>query len=154
MGMRWSQVSNEPLDKWFVAKARKLNQRVETIVDEMVEEGQDMVQTSIEHAGTGKTWSRTYYNKQGTPRSGSLTGRVWSGDMRADVEQDVKVSADAIVGSFGWIKNYEDYYGLQEVGFTQSQTGIEIVGMFAMADAADWARIEFRKRMKVAVREF
>jgi hypothetical protein len=153
MGMRRCRVSNEPLDKWFIAKVAKLDTRVEKVVSDMTLEGQDMLKDMIRTRGTGKTWSRTYV-KNGISRSASRPGRVWTGDMLDNIEEDVNVSADAVMGSFGWINTYEDYYGLQDVGFTQSRTGIEIAGMFAMADAADWARIEFKKRMKVAVREF
>lgn len=143
-----------PLDRWFEEKVRRLNDRVERVVDEMVEEGQDRVQTRIENSGTGQTWSRTYYRRGGGPRKGSFGGRVWSGEMRADVEQETHRGDDFIQGSFGWIHNYEDYYGFQEGGFDHVWAGRHIKGMFAMADAADWAEVEFKRRIRGAVREF
>lgn len=140
-------------EKWFIKKVNRLNDSMEKMIEELVDEGQQHVYETIETSGTGKTWKRTYYRK-GVPRRGSLRGRVWTGEMRGDVEQDVMRNDEMIKGSFGWLRHVEDYYLLQEGGFDHPVTGEHIPGMFAMADAADWAGQEFKRRARGVIREF
>lgn len=142
----------EPLEVWFQAKVRKLNDRIEELAIDVAGEGQKFVWDAIEARGTGKTWKRTY-TKRGISRSGSTDGRVWTGDMQEDVEIEVKRDPNAITASFGWIKNYQDYYGQQEGGFEHPTAG-HVKGMFAMADAKDYIMKYANDKMKVVLREF
>jgi hypothetical protein len=51
---------------------------------------------------------------------GNSAGRDRSGKMFDDVTSAVqKKRSKMIMGSFGWLKNWEKYYGLQENGFTE-----------------------------------
>ncbi|MCK9599205.1 MAG: hypothetical protein M0R66_02695 [Candidatus Omnitrophica bacterium] len=142
-----------PLDKWFETEVKKLDTRIEQVADEVASEGEAMVKESIGTRGTGKTWARTYY-KRGTARSGSYPGRVWTGEMQGDIESEVASTPEAIVASYGWTNNYEDYYGLQEGGFDHEVTGEHIEGMFAMADAADYTEHSVDQKIGRALREF
>lgn len=142
-----------PLDKWFEVKVDKFTKRVEQVADEVASEGEAMVKEFIGTRGTGKTWARTYY-RRGVARSGSYPGRVWTGEMIGDIKEEVVKTSDAIIASYGWLDNYEDYYGLQEGGFDHEVTGEHIEGMFAMADAADYTEQSVKQKMRAALHEF
>ena len=149
----------EGLDVWFRREVNELTKDLEKVIDDLVEEGQEFVYEAIETRGTanpaygGKTaWAKTYYKRGGGPKSGPSKGRIWSGQMRGDVEYEVEAKDGAYIGSFGWINNVEDYYLLQEGGFDHAATGEHIEGMFAMADAATWAEAEFERRTNKVLR--
>lgn len=126
----------ERLDTWFVALVDKVDNAVDSAMEQIAEEGEAMVHDFILSRGTGKTWKRVHY-KRGIRRTGSVNGREWTGDMRSDViSESGRRKKDVAVASFGWLETFKDYYGQQEVGFEHPQTG-DIPGMFAMRDAAD-----------------
>jgi len=51
---------------------------------------------------------------------GNSAGRDRSGKMFDDVQASVqKPRSKMIMGSFGWLRNWQPYYGLQENGFTE-----------------------------------
>ena len=149
----WCSVVGERINVWFQQGVKNIEAGAEQVVSDMAIEGERMVQDMIGSRGTGRVWSHTYV-KEGIPRSESKPGRVWTGDMQKNIESDVVTKPGSIAGSFGWIHTYKDYYGLQEGGFTQADTGLIITGMFAMADAADWAQHEFETRMKGVANDF
>ena len=51
----------------------------------------------------------------------------------------------------GWIKRKEFYYSLQEAGFEHSP-GVTVEGMYALADASDWAMKQFKQDMDRVVK--
>lgn len=145
-------MTEERLDKWFVGFVDKVDNAVDDAMDQIAEEGEQMVKEFIDTRGTGRTWSRTYY-KAGKPRRASRPGRVWTGDMRKDIEgESDRLSNETARASFGWINNYEEYYGLQEGGFEHPQTG-EVEGMFAMHDAADLMAKRAESILSTKIRE-
>lgn len=144
------------LEAWGHMKVRALNDRVAEAMEDIAEEGQQLVQEYINTRGTanpeygGKTsWKKTYRGK-----SGPSKGRVNSGQMLADIESRFSRTTDVFIGSFGWLDHYEEYYGLQEVGFEHEGTGEHIAGMFAMADAKDIMFDRFKKKMRGVLHEF
>ena len=139
-------------DKWFIAKVDRLTAEMTKVVEDMALEGEAMIKDAIETRGTGRTWAKTYY-KRGIARSASIPGRVWTGDMLRAVDTEVVSTNEMVRGTFGWINKVEDYYRLQETGFT-SNTGQEIAGMFAVHDAAAWAEKEFPRRAKKVIHGF
>jgi len=124
--------SGPNLDMWFVGFTKKLDSSIDELVEQIADEGQKLVYSFIETRGTGRVWARAYNG-----RDASAPGRVASGQMRGDVEQRSSSGKGAAIASFGWLDNYEEYYGLQEGGFTQDRTGIEIEAMNAIHDAGD-----------------
>jgi len=152
--------NNEKMDLWFAAKVKRLNDRMAGIVEQVAEEGQGLMQEYIETRGTAtaeyggrESWSRTYHHK-GIPKGRPTTGRIWSGDMRADVKQNVVLGDDVMIASFGWLDNVEKYYKWQEEGFNHVFIGEHIAGMFAMSDAAEVMKERAHTLLKVAIREF
>lgn len=151
----------QDMETWFYAKVRKLNDRIANELEELAADGQELLQGYIETRGTanpeygGKTaWKRTYYKTGKGSKSGPSKGRVWGGEMRADIEQSFTRSTDVMVASFGWIDNVEDYYKLQELGFDHEATGEHIQGMFIMSDAYEWTKEEIKKRLNRVARDF
>lgn len=144
------------LEAWGHAKVRALNDNLAEAMEDIAEEGQQLVHEYISTRGTanpeygGKTaWKKTYRGK-----SGPSQGRVNTGQMRADIESRFIRTSDVFIGSFGWLDHFEDYYGLQEVGFEHEGTGEHIAGMFAMADAKDIMFERAKKRLNRVVHEF
>lgn len=131
-------MAREGLVQQFLVKVDRLNEELETEAEAVAEFGQELVREAIETRGTGRVWKRTYY-KNGVSRGASLPGRVWTGKMRDSVKNKVNASGTEIVASYGWIDNYEDYFGQQEAGFTH-ETGVKVPGMFAMADSVEPVR--------------
>lgn len=123
--------NNNPLVKGITLLIDKVDRALEDVAEQVAGEGQEVVYGFIDTRGTGRTWSRTYNG-----RKGSFPGRDASGQMRADVEQDTKISKNSVTASFGWLYHYEEYYGMQEGGFDHPITG-KVEGMYAMHDAAD-----------------
>lgn len=134
-------MTKNTVDGWFRGIVYKVNDRVEGVAEQVAEEGQEMLQGMIQDParGTNRTWKRSYNG-----RKGGFHGRVADGQMLADIDEDVvRFGSDAVVASFGWIHHYQDYYGMQDVGFTheyaKEEDGSDIVikGMFIMRDAED-----------------
>lgn len=144
---------NMPLDRWFEVKVDRFNEKVKRVADEVATEGEAMVKGKILTSGTGRTWARTRY-KRGKSRKGSFNGRVWTGDMIDAVENEVVTAPNVIIASFGWINTFKPYFKQQEGGFTHSKTGNEIVGMFAMGDAADHIQNLVKQKIGRVLHEF
>lgn len=146
-------MAKQRMEDWFHIKVDKLNDSLAEAMEELAEEGQELLQGYIETRGTGKAWKRTYY-KKGIPRGASRPGRVWTGEMRDAIKKDNLRSKDVFIASFGWLDGAKDYYKAQEVGFDHNITGDHIEGMFIMQDAADQMKELFRKRVKGVLSEF
>lgn len=132
--------TTDNLSAWAISLVDSVNQATETAMERTTTEGQEMVRGYIDTRGTanpeygGKgAWSRTY---QGKDRASE--GRVRSGRMRNAIARAIERSKWTVTGSFGWLDDYQDYYGQQEAGFEHPAPSVgKIAGMFAMADAAD-----------------
>lgn len=131
-------MAHKGLVQQFLVKVDRLNEGLEAEAEEVAEFGQNLVRGAIETRGTGRVWKRTY-RKNGVSRRASIPGRVWTGRMRDSVKNKVSAPGTEIVASYGWIDNYEDYFGYQETGFDHP-AGVEVPGMFAMADSVEPVR--------------
>lgn len=125
------------LDKWFIGVVDTVDQAVVDVAERVSEEGEMFAHDAILSRGTGKTWKRVHY-KRGIRRSGSINGREWTGDMRADLigEAD-RVSNTIVFARVGWLRTFKDYYGDQDIGFEHPQTG-HVEGMHLMGDLEDF----------------
>lgn len=141
MATRWwpmTKGTGPSLSNWFVGLVNDVDQAVDNAAEQLAEEGQEFVRNAIDTRGTGRVWKRTY-TRNGKRRSGSSPGRVWTGQMWNDVEDEsFRYGKDTAVARFGWINRFEEYYGLQEGGFDHPITG-EVKGMEIMGDAEDFA---------------
>lgn len=120
--------SSKSLEAWFKESVEDVFGDVGTIVADAVEEGKNITKHNIETRGTAKSGKR---------------GRVRTGEMRDNVKSEMTKKSDKEAeGKFGWIDQYEEYYGLQEEGFNHIG-GVTVEGMYALTDAADevWANI-------------
>lgn len=124
--------------KWFRGKV----ERVESGLGDALQESMDL----------GAEYMRYNILTRGTEKSGK-TGRVETRQMLDDVDSAVTTSAAGRqTGRFGWIRNREDYYALQEGGF-EHVGGSTVEGMYALVDAAEAALEEFRKLKEQAIRD-
>lgn len=110
------------LETWFDGLLKKHSEGVADLVEDAVERGEQITKHNIETRGTLKSGKR---------------GRVVSGAMRDAVDSEVtERSRDRVRGKFGWIKDFEDYFGYQELGF-EHRGGVTVDGMYALSDAAE-----------------
>jgi len=124
--------SGPDLDMWFVGFTKELDRNIDQLVEQIADEGQKLVRGFIETRGTGRVWRRAYNG-----RNASAPGRDATGHMKKSVKQRSSSGSTAAVASFGWLDNYEEYFGLQEGGFTQEHTSIKIEAMNAIHDSGD-----------------
>lgn len=120
--------SSKSLEAWFQESFEEVLGDVGDIVEQAIEEGKNITKHNIETRGTAKSGKR---------------GRVRTGEMRDNVKSEMtKKTAKEAEGKFGWIDQYEDYYGFQEAGFDHIG-GVTVEGMYALTDAADevWANV-------------
>lgn len=107
---------------WFEGVAKKMIEGMGDVVADAVGEGKEITQHNIETRGTMKSGKR---------------GRIESEDMRNAVSSEITSKGrEGVVGKFGWINEYERYFGLQEEGF-KHRGGVTVDGMYAISDAAD-----------------
>lgn len=109
--------------------------RVEVVMNDVLEDGANQMQSNIETRGTGREWTRPW-GPNG--RTGSYPGRVDTGQMVREVQGEVIASdSNGVTGVLGWPENSPDYYRLQEHGFYHVLTQEDVEGMRALADAVD-----------------
>lgn len=109
-----------------------VRQIIEDIVDEALE---DMVR--ILEAAETETGRRRAAERGGHP------GRVDTAQMSADIRYALETSADgAVVGTWGWTQNVEDYYLIQEYGSEK------IGAMSALQGSYVRARERLRQRLQ------
>lgn len=109
------------------------------VLEEMMIEGADLMRDIIETSGTGSQWTHEYPNPPWAHghngRTGSIGGRVASGDMVNALDAKVSRSSKGAKGTFGWTDWREDYFVMQDRGFTHKEAHRKIKGMFALQDA-------------------
>lgn len=101
--------------------------------------GRDKMKEIIETSGPGVPWQRGHYAKD-SERSGRLKsisspGRVNTGNMRDSVGVRFEGQGSKKIGAFGWIRNFEDYFGYQDNDFYHAKAGRTVKGMFSLRDS-------------------
>ena len=110
-----------------------------TVLEGELQQGKDEMQSMIESRGTGRTWSEYWQRRTG--RTGSIPGRVQTGDMRNDVEGKItRRSSTEVEGVLGWDENSPMYYAYQEEGFYSLVSQESVKGMHALRDAGEATR--------------
>lgn len=79
---------------------------------------------------------------------GGIAGRVESGEMYLDIESEVNVEGNTIIGEWGWLKNFQRYYGAQEEGTEGDADRKGIEGMNALGKSSALVRDRIRARMR------
>ena len=77
-----------------------------------------------------------------------IQGRVDTGEMYLDVDSDVRVQGNSIIGEWGWIEEVQDYYLYQNDGTegTNDRKGID--GMNALGKSAALVDDRIRARLR------
>lgn len=140
------------LDNWIVQFVDKVDAAIDETMADVAREGQEVLQNAIEVSGLGTVWSKARY-KRGIRRTGSKNGRIWTGDMLADIEGvNYRQRPWMAVAEMGWVKTFKDYYGLQNEGFDHPDTGDHIAGMFIFDDTSDYIFHYAQEKLKGRLR--
>lgn len=135
MALRPKYGSSEEVVRWYRGKIKRVEETQRHVVQDAMEYGASLMREFIETRGTGRTWSRPWYG-----REGSYPGRVHTGGMLNAVTTRLVVdSAGRTQGHFGWLDQREDYFRYQEGGFQHKMAGHYVEGMYAMVDSAEEA---------------
>lgn len=139
----------------YAKMGANLNLASQDLQVELARAGAEHMKNTVETSGTGKTWQRPHYAKDslesGRLRRGSSPGRVNTGNMRDSIGVRFERGAKRVQAAFGWIRNYEPYFGYQEGGFNHKQARITVPGMFALRDAR---RYVVQKVLPKAVKKY
>ena len=118
---RWSRTSRRgPGGESYKEMSSELQS---IIMDEMIaaaQAGEKEARRYISVAGTRRTWQGGPFpdlKQGGGERSGPSRGRVNTGAMRDAITYRV-VRGATVQARVGWLNDYEDYFGFQDVGFT------------------------------------
>ncbi len=123
--------------RWYRGKVARVEEGSEEVLRDVMDDAAIMMAQNVSTRGTAKS---------GKP------GRIETKKMHNDIDAKTTVSeAGRVTGRFGWIKNREDYYGFQEGGFDHVNGG-HVEGMYALADAAEWANKQFAEDMRNVIR--
>lgn len=107
---------------WFEGVAKKMIEGMGDVVEDAVDEGKEITQDNIDTRGTLKSGKR---------------GRIETSKMRDAVDSEItRKGKKGVSGKFGWINEFEPYFGYQEEGFNHVG-GVTVDGMYAISDAAD-----------------
>jgi hypothetical protein len=115
---------------------------------ELAEAGRDEMVRLIETRGTNIRWEKKWKGrKSGTYKQISSPGRIDSGDMRDAVGVRFERGAQQTNAAFGWIRNFENYFGYQDQGFYHVKANRMVEGMFALRDARQYVRTQVLPRL-------
>lgn len=123
--------SSKSLTAWFEEAMDNILDNVEEIVSRGVEEGEAITKLHISTRGTAKSGKK---------------GRIETQKMYDAVKSEMTVSDKREAeGKFGWIDEYDDYFGYQEGGFDHVG-GVTVEGMYALTDASEevWENVKDR----------
>ena len=108
--------------------------RADQILDDAADDMREIVKDGAEQMQTIIDTSVTETGRRRVENGGQYAGRRETDEMYQDVKFDVERGKDEVVGRFGWIDDWQDYYGLQNDG-TQFVEGMDALGQsFARAE--------------------
>lgn len=127
------------IQKSIDAKMRRAENEGDLIVTKGAETGAERMRDFIMSTGTG--WV-------GKGARAIPEGRIDTGEMHdaVAVRKERKGHAE-----FGWVVDYEEYFGLQEKGFTQP-SGHKVPPMHAFLNATMWTQEEVSEKLSRMVR--
>lgn len=109
------------LERQIMGRVDRLVDSLEDEMKEIVEQGASDMQRTIDTAVTPTGERRV------ASGAGGHAGRRETDDMYNDVKSDVERNGNTIVGRFGWIEDWQEYYSLQEDG-SQFIEGMDALG--------------------------
>ena len=136
------------MGKKFRQIVEETNARGEELMYEGSRMGVEMMRERIGNdSGASQEWARDYgsYPHGEEGRHGSIGGRVASGRMQDSVTSWTSKGTGSKDGktrmAFGWPRNVEPYFLLQEYGFDHRQAGHRVQGMFALQNTYEDVRV-------------
>lgn len=126
--MRYTRMRGKSIGgQAYIAMAYKLMDIYEEEMEEAAKASVAEGKAYISIAGTGKTW--TWNGQEGAP-----SGRIQNGVMQRAMEYRM-VRGIGVGFDVGWINDYEDYFGAQDLGFSaggaRPDQDVEGMGMMA-----------------------
>lgn len=141
------------LGKKFRQIVAETNERGEELMYEGSRMGVEMMRERIGNDSGGKgAWTRDWGEYYDYPeshavkgRTGSVGGRVATGNMRDSVTSWTSKGTGSKDGktrmAFGWPRNVEPYFLMQEYGFNHRDAGHRVQGMFALQNTYEDVRV-------------
>jgi hypothetical protein len=137
---------------WADRSADEVSSTAQTILESTIDEAAFLMRETIMTKGTNKDWGRSWPSRAQGRKSRSTEARFDTGEMRDSVQSNVLRSSRSFVsGEFGWIRNQQDYFLHQDMGFTH-RNGAEIEPMNALRDAFTYAVTTVNDKLKKAFR--
>jgi len=113
----------------------EISQEVEDLTIEAASFGAERMREYISTRGTRVPWANAWRGrKTGVYKTTSAPGRIDSGDMLNAVGTAIQAGPRESRATFGWVRNFEEYFRHQEYGFNH-WIGVRVEGMFALRDA-------------------
>lgn len=136
-------------DGWMRGLLARIDDAVDSGVQDTVEQGSRTMQELISSRGTDRQWSRYYLSERsGNLRNHSGVGRIDSGNMLDSVGWNVDVGGvGRFGGEFGWVANQEKYFLEQENGFFNPASATFIEPMNALRDAYTYSTYDVVKNI-------
>lgn len=125
--------NTKSLTAWFEEAIESTMSDAGEIVSRAVDEGESITKLHIATRGTAKSGKK---------------GRIDTQKMYDAVNSDMtRKGSQEAEGKFGWIDEYDKYFGYQEDGFDHVG-GVTVEGMYALSDASDevWENVKDRVR--------
>ena len=123
----------------------------EAKIDRMTSE----VREAVADAGNeGATEMRQMISTRATAKGGrnpSHPGRVDTGDMLNSVKSKSSSGAGGVRAQFGWLGGGPKYFLYQEGGF-RHRNGVDVAGMYALADSFELVTEELKHKIGAAIR--
>ena len=140
MSVQWLGTPLEVTASRLEDMSKNIAKRAHEELKEVAKEGETKLKGMIRAKGTGKGWYWDYGGMaHGHPgRLGGYGGRVASGKMLNAVTSEVRAGGSSAEARIGWVKEYEDYFGYQETGFSHQVAGA-VAGMENMSEMMAWA---------------
>lgn len=119
--------------RWYRGKVEPLERANEADMEQAAKEGAELM--------------KHYISTRGTAKSGKA-GRIETRNMLNAVTHELTTRGPGKTqANFGWLKQREDYFALQEGGFEHSP-GVTVEGMYALTDAAEETFRDLRGRIE------
>lgn len=128
-------------ERFFTNKIKNIQQEVRKDVYAAADLGVEEMQHLISVRGTAKGGRRP-----------EIAGRIDTGQMKNDVDRKRSGNQHFVTAKFGWVKNREDYYVLQEEGF-RHRGGVSVEAMYALQDAYESVTSALKQDIDRAVRD-
>lgn len=110
---------------------KTLSTKIRGIPGDMLEDLEPLLQRTVE---TGADLMEAYIATRGTVKSGKR-GRIETGKMYGSVDSEVFKRGTTLVGRWGWLTEWEDYFLYQENGFKNAWSREDVAPMHALYDS-------------------